>query len=130
MRDADKSSLSRFRPDATVAVLLAALLLPACDSFFGVSGRVTDCGTGSAIADVVIDVHVDNGFQGRMESLMNVATTDTDGKFSFDINDPQESWATLTLSHFAYQSLTPPQFRNHSSQDPPVDLCLDPLPMP
>ena len=130
MRNALKSGLSRPRPDAAVAIVLTALLLPACDSFFGVSGRVTDCGTGVPIGDVVIDVHVDRGFEDRMESLTDVAMTDAQGKFSFDINDPQESWATLTLRNPAYQSLTPPQFQNHSVQDPPVELCMEPLPMP
>lgn len=113
-----------------VVVLLLASLLPACDAFFGVSGRVTDCATGAPIEGVAIDVHVDRGWQDRMESLTNVTKTDAHGKFSFDINDPQQSWATLTLHQPAYQPLTPPQLQDHAADDPPVELCMAALPMP
>jgi predicted small secreted protein len=130
MRNAAESRPSRALPDARVAVLLAALLLPACDTFFGVSGRVTDCAQGTALANVSIDVHVDRGYQDRMESLTDVAMTNADGAFSFDLNDPQDSWATLTLRRLGYQSLTPAQFQNHSSQDPPVALCMNAAPTP
>jgi hypothetical protein len=130
MRDAAESRPSRRHPDARVAVVLAALLLPACDAFFGVSGRVTDCATGAALANVDIDVHVERGYRDRMESLTDVAMTDAKGAFHFDLNDPQDSWATLTLRRLGCQSLTPPQFKGHSAQDPPVELCLDAAPTP
>src|SRR4029077_20469509 len=130
MRDAAESRPSRRRPDARVAGVFAALLLPACDAFFGVSGRVTDCATAAALAMVHIDVHVDRGYRDRMESLTDVDTTDAKGAFHFDLNDPEYSWATLTLRRVGYQSLTPPQFKGHSAQDPPVELCLDATPPP
>jgi hypothetical protein len=110
--------------DIAVAIGLSLSLLSGCDTFFGARGTVTDCASAAPLPGVGIDVHVDNGFDGRMESLPNVATTNAAGHYKFDINDPNDSWATLTFHLDGYTPLTPPQFRGHDQRDPPVDVCL------
>lgn len=117
-------------PDRVVAIVFAALLLAACDTFFGVRGRVTDCATLAPLAGVAIDVHVERGFRDRMESLPNEDTTNARGEFQFDINDPESTWATLTFHREGYQSKTLPQLKGHATQDPPLEVCLDAAPAP
>jgi hypothetical protein len=111
--------------DIAVAVGLALSLCTGCDTFFGARGTVTDCGSAAPLPGVIVDVHVDRGFEDRMESLPNVATTDTNGRYGFDINDPSSTWATLTLHVDGYAPLTPPQLPGHAQSDPPIDVCLN-----
>jgi hypothetical protein len=115
----------RARPDARVAIVLSALLLPACDCFFGVRGLVTDCVTAAPLAAVGVDVKVDRGFQDRVESFPNETSTDPKGQFKVELNDPCQSWATLTFHRDGYVSVTPPQLRGHDMSDPPLDVCLN-----
>jgi hypothetical protein len=118
------------RRDIAVAVAVSLSLFAGCDTFFGMRGTVTDCASAAPLPGVGIDVHVDDGFGDRMESLPNVATTNATGTYKFDINDPNSTWATLTFHLDGYTSLTPPQFRGHHQRDPPVDVCLDAAPTP
>jgi hypothetical protein len=113
-----------------VAILLVALALPACDTFFGIHGTVTDCDTSAGLAGVSIDVQVDRGFQDRMQSLPNAAMTDAQGKYGLTLNEPSRSWATLTFHLDGYQSLTTPQLKGHEYEDAPYDVCLMPTPAP
>jgi hypothetical protein len=105
-------------------IVLGALFLTGCDRFFGIRGQVTDCTSAAPLAAVGIDVHVERGYRDRVESFPNDAMTDANGQYGFDLNDPSESWATLTFHREGYPSLTPPQFQGHEMSDPPVDLCL------
>jgi hypothetical protein len=109
------------------AILCAAVCVAACDCLFIVHGRVTDCVTHAAIADVSVDVHIDHGLDGRVESFPNRTSTDGDGKYNFDINDPCESAATLTFHRQGYAPLTPPQLQGRRNNDPPLDVCLMPV---
>jgi hypothetical protein len=104
--------------------VLSALLLPACDCFFGVRGLVTDCVTAAPLAAVGVDVKVDRGYGDRVESFPNETTTDAEGQFKFELNDPCQSWATLTFHREGYVSLTPPQLRGHHMADPPLGVCM------
>jgi len=113
------------RAAAVGAIVAGGLFLTACDSFFGVRGQVTDCVSLAPLAAVDIDVHVERGYRDRVESLPNEATTDPNGHYEFDINDPSDSWATLTFHREGYLSLMPPQYQGHSERDPPVNVCLN-----
>jgi Carboxypeptidase regulatory-like domain len=120
------------RHDSHVALLLLALTLalPACDTFFDIRGRVTDCGTSAPIAGVSIDVHIDRGFHDEMASLPNEAMTDAGGNYRVGLNSPSDTWATLTFHRDGYSSFTSPQFKGHDINDPPYDVCLTPIPAP
>ena len=118
------------RTQSFVAILLVALALPACDTFFGVHGTVTDCGTSAGLAGVSVDVQVDRGFRDRMQSLPNYAVTDAEGRYAVHLNEPARTWATLTFHLDGYQSLTPPQFKGREHEDAPFDVCLMPTPAP
>ena len=109
-----------------VAILLAALALAGCDTFFGVQGRVTDCETDAPLAGVVVDVQVDRGFRDRMQSIPSAAETDADGKYAVHLNEPERSWVTLTFHRDGYLSLTSPQIKGHEYRDAAYDLCLAP----
>jgi hypothetical protein len=75
----------------------AVALLASCDCFFGVHGRVVECGTMAPVAGAIVDVRIDSGFGGRQEDFPNAYTTDAGGQFTVHVNDPCESWATLTF---------------------------------
>lgn len=125
-----ESRISRPRRDRLVAILLAALALPACDRFFGIQGTVTDCDTAAGLAGVGVDVHVDRGYRDRMQSLPDYVATDDEGHYAVHLNEPERTWATLTFHLDGYQSLTSPQFQGHEYVDPPYDPCLTPAPAP
>jgi len=124
MKTAVPGGPARRRPDIFVAVLLSASLLAACDCFFGVHGHVTDCTRASPLVGVAVDVHVDRGFEDRMESFPDEATTDKIGAYGFFLNDPCETWATLTFRRAGYATATPPQIRGCPVQGATLDLCL------
>jgi hypothetical protein len=109
------------------AILCAAVFVTACDCLFIVHGRVTDCVTGAPIAGVSVDVHIDRGLDERVESFPNRTSTDGNGKYTLDINDPCESVATLTFHSQGYAALTPPQLQGRRNNDPPLDVCLMPV---
>lgn len=125
-----ESGRPRLPHDRAVAVFLAALTLTGCDSFFEIQGRVTDCGTNAGLAGADVDVHVDRGYQDRMESFPNETMTDARGDYFVGLNDPSESWVTLTFHRDGYLSFTAAQFKGHGHSDPAYDLCLTQAPPP
>jgi hypothetical protein len=115
-------------PDIRVALLVLSLALPACDTFFGMRGRATDCDTAAPLAGVGVDVQVDKGINNQMFSLPDEAATDARGDYQFEINSPAGTWATVTFHRDGFLSFTPAQFKGHQLSDPPFDLCLTPAP--
>jgi hypothetical protein len=61
MKNPAESVSRRPRHDRFVAMLFAVLVLPACDTFFGLRGKVTDCDTAAPLPGVGVDVHVVSG---------------------------------------------------------------------
>jgi hypothetical protein len=112
------------------SIVLGGLLLPACDSFFTVQGQVTDCASAAPLPAVGIDVHVERGYGDRVESFPDMTTTDGKGRYHVGLNDPSDSWATLTFHHEGYLPLTPPQLKGHTDEDSPVNVCLSRAPTP
>ncbi len=126
MQTPTESGDPRRHHDILVGILLAALALPACDTFFGMRGQVTDCATDAPLVGVGIDVQVDRGYQDRMVSLPDYAMTDAAGNYAVHLNEPERSWVTLTFHFVDYESFTSPQFKGHAYDDAPYDMCLTP----
>lgn len=59
-----------------------------------------------------------------MSSYPNRAKTDANGKYHFGLNEPCETWATLTFHREGYASVDPPQLRGIRDNEPPLDVCL------
>jgi hypothetical protein len=104
------------------AGMLGLVLVPACDCFFDVRGRVVECGTAVPVAGATIDLMIDRGFQDRQASYPNAGTTDATGRFSVGANEPCESWGTLTFKKDGFVTLVPPQFKRSPKND--VELCM------
>jgi hypothetical protein len=116
---------ARQRSSLATIVLLASSML-ACDRFFVVRGLATDCASAAPLPRVSIDVEVERGYRDRMESFPDLTTTDGDGRYEIGLNDPSESWATLTFHRGGYATLTTLEIKGHTEADPPVDVCLTP----
>jgi hypothetical protein len=123
------TTVTSFAPVCAV-VALAGLFATGCDSFFVVRGQVTDCTSGAPLPAVSVDVDVERGYDDRVESFPDMTMTDAKGNYQIGLNDPSESWATLTFHRQGYLSLTPPQFKGHTDRDPPANVCLNQVATP
>ena len=82
----------------TILVLFAATLM-GCDTFFAVSGTVTDGRTGLPLPGARATLVLDKG-AGEADTT-RISTND--GRVGMIINEPPNAWATLTIEKPGYQ---------------------------
>jgi hypothetical protein len=110
-----------------VAALLSAMpVLASCaDCFFKVDGKLTDCGTSTALAGAAITVRIDQGMHG-VRTLSQTFTTDGAGLFAVhtDATETCSAWATLMFRKDGYMPLDS-QYQGAPKRL--VGVCMTPI---
>ena len=102
---------------AARVLLLVAPLLGGCDEFFSVHGRVTECGSGAAIAGVSVRTTLRGGEEEQE------VFTDPSGRYTAFLNEPPSAAATLVYEKPTFVSVER-SFEGAPERD--EDVCLEP----